>query len=113
MKFLAFFMVCLTAVSGFVAPSAPRLSTSVRPATAAAPMRMGLKEDFQKVVNTASVAVLTAAPAFATEGTGEVRVRRVLVFGGLEKLVHATDFSPFLGLRESVHEREGSLAPRA
>eukprot|EP00752_Nemacystus_decipiens_P012687 g11240.t1 len=34
-------------------------------------MRMGLKEDFQKAATTASVAVLTAAPAFATEGTGE------------------------------------------
>eukprot|EP00903_Cladosiphon_okamuranus_P015930 g14715.t1 len=71
MKFLAFFMVFLTAVSGFVAPSAPRLSTSVRPATAATPMRMGLKEDFQKAAATASVAVATAAPVFATEGTGE------------------------------------------
>lgn len=70
MKFLAFFVVCLTAVSGFVAPSSPRLSTTaVRPAT---PMRMGLKEDIQKAATTASVAVLTAAPAFATEGTGEV-----------------------------------------
>lgn len=96
MKFLAFFMVCLTAVSGFVAPSAPRLSSSVRPATAAAPMRMGLKEDFQKAATTASVAVLTAAPAFATEGTGEVRVGLVVVLEGLEKLVHAADFSAFL-----------------
>lgn len=63
-------MVCLTAVSGFVAPSSPRLSTTaVRSAT---PMRMGLKEDIQKAATTASVAVLTAAPALATEGTGEV-----------------------------------------
>lgn len=73
MKFLGFFVVCLTAVSGFVAPSTPRLSTAVRPATAAAPMRMGLKDDVQKAAATASVAVLTAAPALATEGTGEVR----------------------------------------
>lgn len=34
---------------------------------------MGLNEDFQKAAATASVAVLTAAPAIATEGTGEVR----------------------------------------
>lgn len=73
MKFLGFFVVCLTAVSGFVAPTGPRLSAAVRPSTAATPMRMGLKEDVQKVANAASVAVLTAAPALATEGTGEVR----------------------------------------
>ncbi|CAB1119409.1 unnamed protein product [Ectocarpus sp. CCAP 1310/34] len=71
MKFLGFFAVCLTAVSGFVAPTGPRLSAAVRPSTAATPMRMGLKEDVQKVANAASVAVLTAAPALATEGTGE------------------------------------------
>lgn len=80
MKFLGFFVVCLTAVSGFVAPSSPRLSTAVRPAT---PMRMGLKEDVQKAAATASVAVLTAAPALATEGTGEVRGCRILLWDGL------------------------------
>lgn len=113
MKFLAFFMVCLTAVSGFVAPSAPRLSTSVRPATAAAPMRMGLKEDFQKVATTASAAVLTAAPAFATEGTGEVRVRLALAFEGLKKLVHGTDLTPLLLTRESAHMRQARRRIRA
>lgn len=72
MKFLGFLVVCLTAVSGFVVP-APRVSTVVRPATSSTAMRMGLKEDFQKAATGASVALLTAAPALATEGTGEVR----------------------------------------
>ncbi|CAM9561258.1 unnamed protein product [Hapterophycus canaliculatus] len=72
MKFLGFLMVCMAAVShGFVAPSSARLATAVRPATASTAMRMGLKEDFQKAATTVSVAALTAAPAFATEGTGE------------------------------------------
>lgn len=73
MKFLGFLMVCMAAVShGFVAPSSPRLATAVRPATASTAMRMGLKEDVQKAATTVSIAALTAAPAFATEGTGEV-----------------------------------------
>lgn len=72
MKFLGFLVVCLTAVNGFVAP-APRVSSVVRPATSSTAMRMGLKSDIQKAATTASVAILTAAPAFATEGTGEVR----------------------------------------
>lgn len=71
MKFLGFLVVCLTAVSGFVAP-APRVSTVMRPATSSTAMRMGLKENFQKAATGASVALLTAAPALATEGTGEV-----------------------------------------
>lgn len=74
MKFLGFLAVCLTAVSGFVVP-APRIaapsSTVVRSSSTA--MRMGLKEDFQKMATGVSLALLTAAPALATEGTGEVR----------------------------------------
>lgn len=72
MKFLGVLVVCLTAVSGFVVP-APRVSSIVRPATASTAMRMGLKDDIQKVATGASVALLSAAPALATEGTGEVR----------------------------------------
>lgn len=72
MKFLGVLMLCLTAVSGFVVP-APRVSSIVRPATASTAMRMGLKDDFQKAATGASIALLSAAPALATEGTGEVR----------------------------------------
>lgn len=71
MKFFGVLMLCLTAVSGFVAPT-PRFSTVVRPATTSTAMRMGLKEDIQKAATVASIAVITAAPALATEGTGEV-----------------------------------------
>ncbi|CAM9542468.1 unnamed protein product [Discosporangium mesarthrocarpum] len=63
-----FFIVALTGVMGFV-PATPKLSNTV--ARAAAPMRMGLAQDVQKAANVASVALLTAAPALATEGTGE------------------------------------------
>ncbi|CAM9875251.1 unnamed protein product [Laminaria digitata] len=70
MKFFGVLMLCLTAVTGFVVP-APRVSSIVRPATASTAMRMGLKDDFQKAATGASIALLSAAPAFATEGTGE------------------------------------------
>lgn len=87
MKFLGVLMVCLTAVSGFVVPSATTPSLSARASTkASGGMRMGLKDDVQKAATTASIAVLTAAPAFATEGTGEVSVRLALVLEGLEKV---------------------------
>ena len=72
MKVLGFLVVCVTAVGAFVAP-APRVSSVVRPVVSSTAMRMGLKEDIQKVATGVSTALLTAAPAFATEGTGEVR----------------------------------------
>lgn len=81
MKFFGVLVLCLTAVSGFVVP-APRVSSVVRPATASTAMRMGLKDDFQKAATGASIALLSAAPALATEGTGEVRYRRRALFLG-------------------------------
>lgn len=72
MKFFAFLALFFTAVSGFVVP-APPTSSLVRPSsTSSTALSMGLKEDFQKVATGASAAVLAAAPALATEGTGEV-----------------------------------------
>lgn len=72
MKFLGFLVICLTAVSGFVAPSPRVVSHKSVVRSSSSVMRMGLKEDFQKAATAASLAVLTAAPVFATEGTGEV-----------------------------------------
>ncbi|CAM9445121.1 unnamed protein product, partial [Sphacelaria rigidula] len=71
MKVFALFTLLLTAVSGFVVPSAVVAPTRSVARSSTSAMNMGLKEDFQKAAVTASAAVLTAAPAFATEGTGE------------------------------------------
>lgn len=69
MKFLGFLVVCLTAVSAFVAP-APRDS----PATAReAAAFTAMKNNLRRAAALASSALLTAEPALATEGTGEVR----------------------------------------
>lgn len=71
MKVLGFLVMLFAAVGAFVAP-APRVSLAVQPAVSSTAMRMGPKEDIQKAATGVSLALLTAAPALATEGTGEV-----------------------------------------
>lgn len=67
--FLGFLVVCLTAVSAFVAPVPRDSPAAAREAAASTAM----KDDLRRAAAMASSALLTAAPALATEGTGEVR----------------------------------------